>query len=113
MRIASIFFIMFHYFSTREPAQVFILLQNVYQAFDHIANRRKVFKIETIGDCYVAVTGCPEIQDQHAIIMARFATDCQRKMVEVTSSLFVTLGPDTNELSMRIGMHSGPVTAGM
>jgi class 3 adenylate cyclase len=36
--------------STREPVQVFILLQNLYQAFDQIAKRRKVFKVETIGD---------------------------------------------------------------
>ena len=35
--------------STREPAQVFILLQTVYQNFDLIAKRRKVFKVETIG----------------------------------------------------------------
>jgi Adenylate and Guanylate cyclase catalytic domain len=82
--------------STREPVQVFILLQNVYQAFDAIATRRKVFKVETIGDCYVAVTGCPEHQEQHAVIMARFATDCQRKMLEVTRNLCVALGPDTN-----------------
>jgi class 3 adenylate cyclase len=40
--------------STREPAQVFILLQTVYQAFDKIAKRRKVFKVETIGDSYGA-----------------------------------------------------------
>lgn len=85
----------------------------MYQAYDKIAKRRKVFKVETIGDSYVAVTGCPEVQEQHAVIMARFATDCQQKMAEVTNSLCVTLGPDTNELSMRIGMHSGPVTAGM
>lgn len=35
--------------STREPAQVFILLQTVYQNFDSIAKRRHVFKVETIG----------------------------------------------------------------
>ena len=35
--------------STREPTQVFILLQTVYQNFDAIAKRRKVFKVETIG----------------------------------------------------------------
>ena len=39
--------------STREPSQVFILLQTVYAAFDKIAKRRKVFKVETIGDSYV------------------------------------------------------------
>jgi hypothetical protein len=41
--------------STRTPEQVFELLEQVYSAFDEIANRRKVFKVETIGDCYVAV----------------------------------------------------------
>lgn len=35
--------------SAREPAQVFILLQTVYQNFDAIAKRRRVFKVETIG----------------------------------------------------------------
>ena len=35
--------------STREPTQVFMLLQTVYQNFDAIAKRRKVFKVETIG----------------------------------------------------------------
>jgi class 3 adenylate cyclase len=41
----------------RNPVQVFELLETLYGAFDEVADRRKVFKIETIGDCYVAVTG--------------------------------------------------------
>lgn len=40
--------------SQREPSQVFILLETIYQTFDRLAKRRKVFKVETIGDCYVA-----------------------------------------------------------
>lgn len=40
--------------SQREPSQVFILLETIYRAFDRIAKRRRVFKVETIGDCYVA-----------------------------------------------------------
>lgn len=59
--------------STRDPAQVFILLQTIYQNFDTIAKRRRVFKVETIGDSYVAVTGLPEPQANHAVIMARYA----------------------------------------
>jgi len=58
--------------STREPTQVFVLLQTLYQAFDLVAKRRKVFKVETIGDSYVAVTGLPEAQPNHVIIMARY-----------------------------------------
>jgi hypothetical protein len=99
--------------STREPAQVFILLQNVYQAFDTIAKRRRVFKVETIGDSYLAVTGLPEPQANHAVIMAKFAGECLLKMNQVTRDLEVALGPDTGDLSMRFGLHSGPVTAGV
>lgn len=45
--------------SVREPSQVFILLEKIYGAFDRIATRRGVFKVETIGDSYVAVCGLP------------------------------------------------------
>jgi len=99
--------------SVREPCQVFTLLETVYHAFDEIAKRRRVFKVETVGDCYVAVTGLPDPRKDHAIIMARFARDALQKMNELTKKLEVTLGPDTADLSMRIGMHSGPVTAGV
>jgi class 3 adenylate cyclase len=99
--------------STREPAQVFVLLQAVYQAFDVLAKRRRVFKVETIGDSYVAVTGLPEPQANHAMIMARFTHDCMEKLKVVIRDLEVTLGPDTGDLSMRFGLHSGPVTAGV
>lgn len=46
--------------SEREPSQVFYLLETLYRAFDKIASRLGVFKVETIGDCYVAVTGLPD-----------------------------------------------------
>lgn len=39
--------------SVREPTQVFTLLETIYGAFDRTAKRRNVFKVETIGDCYV------------------------------------------------------------
>ena len=98
--------------STRDPSQVFHLLESIYNAFDAIAKSRKVFKVETIGDCYVAVTGLPDPQANHAIIMARFAGECMIKLREVTERLEKTLG-DTMDLCMRIGLHSGPVTAGV
>lgn len=99
--------------SVREPAQVFTLLETLYAAFDDIARRRRVFKVETVGDCYVAVTGLPDPRKDHATVMARFARDCLTKMNDLTKQLEVTLGPDTGDLSLRIGLHSGPVTAGV
>ncbi|CAB9524302.1 Guanylate cyclase [Seminavis robusta] len=92
--------------STRDPAQVFILLQTVYQAFDRVAKRRKVFKVETIGDSYVAVTGLPEPQAAHAVIMARFAEECNCKMNELMPRLESRLGPDTAEVSCTLEFAS-------
>jgi len=99
--------------STREPSQVFLLLETLYQALDEMAKKRHVFKVETIGDCYVAVAGLPKPQKKHAVIMARFARDCVQMTKYVTADLEVTLGPGTSELAMRVGLHSGAVTAGV
>jgi class 3 adenylate cyclase len=65
----------------------------VYAAFDEIAEQRDVFKVETIGDSYVAVVGLPTARKQHATVMSRFARDCREKMRELTQELETTLGP--------------------
>lgn len=45
--------------------------------------------------------------------MARFAGDCMRRAKVLVRKLEEILGPDTGELTMRFGLHSGPVTAGV
>lgn len=99
--------------STRSPEDVFTLLESLYGAFDSIAKKRRVFKVETIGDCYVAVAGLPKPRSDHAIVMCRFANDCLHKMKKLTKVLAAELGSDTCDLSFRVGLHSGPVTAGV
>jgi class 3 adenylate cyclase len=99
--------------SEREPSHVFKLLETLYSAFDRIAAKLGVFKVETVGDCYVAVTGLPEPNEHHAVIMALFARECLSSMSELTRSLESTLGPSTASLALRVGMHSGPVIAGV
>jgi hypothetical protein len=91
--------------SCREPTQVFILLQTIYQAFDVIAKRRKVFKVETIGDSYVAVCGLPKPDEKHFVSMSRFASDCLAKFAELTNELEEKLGPGTAALGLRVGLH--------
>eukprot|EP00977_Amphora_coffeiformis_P016683 scaffold5233_cov178-Amphora_coffeaeformis.AAC.3 len=95
------------------PAEVFKLLETLYARFDKIAKKRRVFKVETIGDCYVAVTGLPEVQEDHAVIMAKFAAQCLEQLNPVLHSLVDRLGPETANLNMRYGLNSGPVTAGV
>jgi Adenylate and Guanylate cyclase catalytic domain len=79
--------------SAREPSQVFALLEAVYAEFDILAKRRRVFKVEVVGDCYVAVAGLPDPRSDHAVVMAKFAKDCMYKMREVTHRLEIKLGP--------------------
>ena len=55
----------------------------------------------------MAVTGLPKPQEQHAVLMAKFAWDCLVKFEQLTIELEKTLGPDTTELGIRFGMHSG------
>merc|ERR1711871_1337976 len=100
--------------SVREPASVFTLLETLYGAFDKIAKRYGIFKVETIGDSYVAVCGLPEPNPNHAVAMSRFAFECLKVMKGKTlRDLELSLGPGTADLSLRIGLHSGPTIAGV
>jgi class 3 adenylate cyclase len=85
-----------------DECQVFTLLEVIYAAFDEIARKRRVFKVETVGDCYVAVAGLPDPMKDHAVVMARFAKDCIQQMRLLTRRLEVTLGPDTADLAIRV-----------
>jgi class 3 adenylate cyclase len=61
----------------------------------------------------VAVTGLPDKQEYHAVIMVKFARDCYAKLTQLLPSLAEKLGPDTLSLAFRVGLHSGPVTGGV
>lgn len=99
--------------STRTPEEVFELLEAIYSAFDGLARSRKVFKVETIGDCYVAATGLPQPQSDHALRMCQFAYRCLQTMDTVVQELSTALGNDTAALKLRVGLHSGRVTGGV
>jgi len=99
--------------SSRQPSEVFTLLETLYGKIDSIAREMHVFKVETIGDCYVAVTGLPTPQEDHHLRMVKFAKRVLKNMGTMTRQMEVMLGPDTTKLGFRIGLHSGPVTAGV
>jgi hypothetical protein len=82
-------------------------------AFDLLCSKYKIFKVETVGDSYLAVSGIPVAVDEHAVNMARFSREMMSQMRRIVNQLEVALGPETAELTLRIGMNSGPVTAGV
>jgi Adenylate and Guanylate cyclase catalytic domain len=77
----------------------------MYSAFDEIAKKRGVFKVETIGDSYVAVVGLPRPRRNHAIVMARFASDCLASMRDVVRELETVLGPIRSSGSTLVHAH--------
>ena len=65
-----------------------------------------VEKIKTIGDAYMVASGVPANAPDHAERLARFAISMQNELKEISKTL-------DKDLQMRIGIHSGPVTAGV
>ncbi|CAB9499069.1 calmodulin-dependent 3',5'-cyclic nucleotide phosphodiesterase 1A [Seminavis robusta] len=99
--------------STRDPTEIFRLLEVIYQAFNEIAVASDILTLDAIGDCYVACAGISTEKQQHAIKMANFSLQAVTVMKKVTSALEITFGPDTSKLDLRVGLNSGPVTLGV
>ncbi len=88
------------------PEQLISLLDGLFSAFDTAARNNGVEKIKTIGDAYMAVAGVPEpIEDQPAAA-ARLALE----MIAITGEVADRSGV---ELTLRIGIATGPLTAGI
>ena len=93
--------------SARKTPQALVeMLNGIFSEFDSLAEAHGLKKIKTIGDAYMAVAGLPEHRSDHAPAAARMA----RGMLDAIARL----AADTGEpLALRIGLHSGPVVAGV
>ncbi len=89
-----------------DPADLVAILNGIFTAFDLIVEKNKVEKIKTIGDCYMLVGGLPTHRDDHAQAVVNSALE----MMDALAKLNERNGTD---LKMRMGMHSGPVVAGV
>lgn len=90
----------------KSPIELVALLDRVFREFDLLAGMYGLEKIKTIGDAYMAVAGLPLAQNDHALRAANMAL----AMVDAVKRLAVDSGED---LEIRIGLHSGPVVAGV
>lgn len=81
-------------------------LNQLFSEFDRLAEDLGVEKIKTIGDNYMAVAGVPTPRSGHGRTAVKFALD----MIAATGRLQSRLPVP---LSIRVGLHSGPVMAGV
>ena len=95
--------------------------------FDNQTNYYGTFKLETVGDSYIVLSGVPEPIEDHADRVVEMGL----AMVHVTRTIFspadgkhIEVGPRTDinaptdmttifVAQMRIGIHSGPCMAGI
>jgi class 3 adenylate cyclase/HAMP domain-containing protein len=92
---------------TVTPERLIRELNEIFGRFDELAEEHGMEKIKTIGDSYFAVGGLPERNGTHPEDAVKLALAMRDYVEERLRS------PDSLRLSVRIGVHSGPVIAGI
>jgi len=98
------------YAERNPPEHVVAQLNEIFSDIDDLAQSRGLEKIKTVGDAYMVVCGAPVPNEDHARIIADFA-------LELTSLIdrhrLVNVDGAERSLAMRIGIHCGPLVAGV
>ncbi|MDY7013501.1 MAG: adenylate/guanylate cyclase domain-containing protein [Cyanobacteriota bacterium] len=95
-----------HLAAQMKPLEVVVLLNQIFSAFDRLAEKHGIEKIKTIGDAYMAVGGIPIYRENHAEAIAELALEMQESIAQLQS---VCKQP----LQIRIGINTGSVVAGV
>jgi class 3 adenylate cyclase len=88
------------------PAQVVAALNELFSAFDELAQRHGLEKIKTIGDAYMVAGGLPQPRPDHAQAIAEMALGIREEVARRAD-------PSGRPLAVRIGIATGPVEAGV
>lgn len=88
------------------PIDLVELLNKIFSRFDLLCDRHGLEKIKTIGDAYMVVGGLPYPRADHAEAIAQMALDMQTEIARFNAN-------NRKYFSIRVGIHSGPVVAGV
>ncbi|CAJ0928991.1 unnamed protein product, partial [Mesorhabditis belari] len=95
--------------SSSTPLEVVNMLNGLYSGFDDVINKHEAYKVETIGDAYMVVSGIPEENgNRHIALIA----DTGLEMMDMLRSYEVPHRKN-QRIRIRLGIHSGPVAAGV
>ncbi|CAH1789589.1 unnamed protein product [Owenia fusiformis] len=104
----------FHEISARcSPIKIVELLNTLYVEFDKKIEMFDVYKVETIGDCYMVASGLPiRNEDKHCKDIALMAL----ALMSLTFGIEpMDIGIDSriDYINVRMGIHTGPCVAGV
>lgn len=88
------------------PAELVSMLNEIFSEFDRLSEQLGLEKIKTIGDAYMVAAGLPEVRDDHAQRVAEMALNMLESIAEFNRR-------HQADLSIRIGINSGSVVAGV
>lgn len=88
------------------PTELVNLLNQIFSAFDRLAEKHGLEKIKTIGDAYMVVGGVPVPRPDHAEAVANMALDMQSEIARFNAA-------NNQSVNIRIGINTGPVVAGV
>ncbi|KJH47404.1 adenylate/guanylate cyclase catalytic domain protein [Dictyocaulus viviparus] len=91
------------------PLQVVTLLNDLYTFFDNTIADHDVYKVETIGDGYLCVSGLP---NRNGLEHIKEICDLSLELITGLRNFHVPYIPSEN-VNIRVGIHSGPVVAGV
>lgn len=94
------------YSSTVGPERVVWMLNDIFSRLDGVLKKHGLEKIKTIGDCYMAASGLPEPDNDHARKAAMFAKDAMLALRDYSTE-------DGTKIHFRCGVDCGPVVAGV
>ena len=95
-----------HLSAIMNPIDLVELLNKIFSRFDLLCDRHGLEKIKTIGDAYMVVGGLPHPRADHAEAIAQMALDMQTEIARFNAN-------NRKYFSIRVGIHSGPVVAGV
>lgn len=91
--------------ATMTPTELVELLNEVFSYFDELVEKYDAEKIKTIGDCYMAASGVPRLNSNHAKVLTQLAIDIRNYVSQHEFR--------GKRLAFRIGINSGSVVAGV
>ena len=89
-----------------EPAQVVLLLNEIFSAFDVLVGNHGLEKIKTVGDAYMVAGGISNLRTDHAEACAELSIDLRDEMKRFNQQ-------NDTSIRLRIGISTGPVVSGV